>query len=464
VRTDDILLGEVLRRSFTDLQLLRSSLGGHTFVSAGLPWFCALFGRDSLVASLQLLPYDPQLAASTLRLLATYQGDRVDEWRDEEPGRILHELRVGEMARSGEIPHSPYYGTIDATALFLLVLARQASWTGDLGLFTELRANVDRALEWIATYGDGDGDGYLEYRSSSEHGLVNQGWKDSGDAIVEESGAIAEPPIALVEAQAYLYAAKTELAGLFERTGEQARAESLRREAAELRVRFNRDYWLDDLSCYALALESAKRALRVVTSNAGHALWAGIADGDKARRTGERLMADDMFSGWGVRTLASSACAYNPVGYHLGTVWPHDNAIVAAGLRRYGLDDAARRIFDGMVESAMEFEHARLPELFAGFARTEGGGPIRYPVACHPQAWAAGSVPFLLSELLGLQPDGFARRLRVVRPVLPSSVDFIELTGIGVAGAAADLRFERRGDDVMVRTLAVRGGLEVVVE
>jgi glycogen debranching enzyme len=412
-----------------------------------------------------VLPYEPEVAAQTLRLLALYQGDREDHWRDQQPGKILHEFRQGEMARAGAIPHTPYYGSVDATPLFLILLGNYATWTGDLSLFEELRPNVERALEWMTRYGDSDGDGYIEYRSTSEHGLINQGWKDSGDAILGADGELATPPIALVEVQGYAYEARRQAAMLYQRAGDQARAERLLAEAEQLRERFNRDFWVPDLNFFALALEAQKRPLRVVSSNPGHALWAGIADPDKAGRTVSRLMADDMFSGWGVRTLSGNERGYNPVGYHLGTVWPHDNAIIAAGCRRYGLDEAAMRIFVAVCEAASYFEHGRLPELFAGFSRQEFDAPIRYPVACHPQAWAAGSVPYLLQVILGLVPDGFHRRLQVVNPLLPDGVDFLELSGLRIGGAPIGVRFGRNSDgSVGVETLDGAHDVTLAVE
>ncbi len=465
VSTDSVLLTLILERSFGDLHLLASDIRNREFFAAGLPWFATLFGRDSIISALQILAYDPTMAESTLRLLANLQGDRVDEWRDERPGKILHELRVGELARAGEIPHTPYYGSVDATPLFLILLARHAEWTGSLALFHELEPNVERALEWIDRYGDSDGDGYVEYRSSSEHGLINQGWKDSGDAIIDASGRVATPPIALVEVQGYVYAAKLAIADLYRRAGQGSKADRLTAEGAELRAAFNRDFWLADIGCYALALEADKSPLGVVSSNPGHALWSGIADPEKAELTASRLMAEDMFSGWGIRTLSTGERGYNPVGYHLGTVWPHDNSIIAAGLKRYGHDASVVRVFDGIVEAAMHFEHHRLPELFTGFSQRDYDVPIRYPVACHPQAWASGAVPFLLMSLLGVQPDAFGRHLRIVRPGLPSSADFLELRGLQVGPARVDLRFERsRGGDVVVRTLDQQGELSITVE
>jgi glycogen debranching enzyme len=467
--SDSLLLVRALERGMTDLRLLRSTLRGQIFIAAGIPWFATLFGRDSLIAALQLLPFAPEVARDTLRLLAGYQADHLDEWKDAAPGKILHELRFGEMARIGAIPHSPYYGTVDATPLFLIGLARYVAWTGDLALFDELRDNVRRALEWIDGDGDSDGDGYVEYQSASEHGLVNQGWKDSGDAIIDEQGHIATPPIALVEVQAYVYAAKLAIADLFDRRDDHATAERLRREAAALRERFDRDFWVESIGCYAMALEARKEPLRVVSSNAGHALWCGIAEPARAAKVADRLMADDMFSGWGVRTLSEQCQGYNPIGYHLGTVWPHDNALIGAGLKRYGFASGACRIFDAISEAAGEFEHHRLPELWTGFSRATYATPIRYPVACHPQAWAAGALPFLLRHLLGIEPAALDKRLLIRRPTLPGSLDWIEVHGIRVGGGdtSVDLRFERKttgAHEARVRVLGVQGEVDVQVD
>lgn len=465
VTTSSLLLNRVMERSLRDLAMLRSTLGDDHFFAAGLPWFGTLFGRDSLITALQTLAFDPAIAAQTLRVLARHQGKRVDDWRDEQPGKILHELRVGELARLGEVPHSPYYGTVDATLLFLILLREHAVWTGSLDLFHALRENVDRALEWLEHYADLEGSGYVQYASSSAKGLVNQGWKDSGDAIVNADGTLAEPPIALVEVQGYAYLAQLAVAELFERAGEAERGAALREQAASLRQRFNRDFWVEDLGCLALALQRGGRPCAVASSNPGQALWTGIVDRDKAARTVQRLMAPDMFSGWGIRTLSAHERRYNPIGYHLGTIWPHDNAIIAAGFRRYGFDQEALRIFDGIVSAATYFEHERLPELFAGFERDDYGVPVRYPVADHPQAWAAGAVPYLMTTLLGLVPEAFERRLRIVRPLLPGFVNYCELRGLRVGSARVDLAFERteRGT-IAVKVARIDGDLAVVIQ
>jgi glycogen debranching enzyme len=465
VRSDNLVLNRVMKRSLMDLVMLRTTIGGDEFFAAGVPWFATLFGRDSLITSLQTLAYGAETAADSLRLLARHQGSRVSEWRDEEPGKILHELRVGELARMNKIPHTPYYGTIDATPLFVILMSRYADWTGDLSLFIELRPHIERALEWIDRYGDAAGDGYVSYLSKTGKGLINQGWKDSGDAIVTADGRCGEPPIALVEVQGYVYLAKMSIAGLYERVGEPERAALLREEARELRRRFNRDFWMDDEGCYALALEAGGRPCHVLSSNAGQALWTGIVDEEKAGRCVNRLMKPDLFSGWGIRTLSNKARRYNPMGYHLGTVWPHDNSLIAAGFKRYGFDEAAGRIFVGLMDAAMEFEDYRLPELFTGFGREEYGVPVRYPVACHPQAWAAGSVPFMVETLLGLVPEGFDNRLRVVRPYLPDFMERLDIRHLQVGKGAADLRFSRNADGLLdVEVLNIAGTLTVEVE
>jgi glycogen debranching enzyme len=439
-------------------------LSGETYFAAGVPWFVTLFGRDSLITAYQMLAYHPLIAEQTLRLLAKYQGTREDDWRDEQPGKILHELRVGELARLNLIPHTPFYGTVDATPLFLLLIAEHARWSGTLDLFHELREPIDRALFWMDHYGDRHGETYLAYVSRTKERMINKGWKDSGNAIVNADGSLARPPIALAEVQGYAYAAKLGIADLFERAGERERAAQLRRDAARLRERFNRDFWMEEKDCYALALQADGRPAAVISSNPGQALWTGITDEDKARRTIRRLMQDDMFSGWGVRTLSSREAAYNPISYHRGTVWPHDNSIIAAGFRRYGADGDALRIFHGLADAAFYFPSHQLPELFCGFGRREYDIPINYPVACHPQAWASGTIPFLLITLLGLTPEAFDKRLRIVRPLLPDFLDGLELRRLRIGQARADLRFRRREKGVEVEILQIDGELNVIVE
>jgi glycogen debranching enzyme len=464
VSTDSLSLRAVLSRSLDDLITLRGELDGQRYYSAGIPWFATLFGRDSLIAAYQTLAFDRDIAAETLRLLAGRQGAKDDDYRDEQPGKILHELRVGELARLNEIPQTPYYGSIDATLLFLIVLARHARWTGSLDLFTDLRDNVDRALDWL----DGDADpqrtGYVAYRATTDRGLANQGWKDSGDAIVTADGRIATPPISLAEVQGYAYAARREIADLFERAGDAGRAGELRASADDLRRRFEHDFWSDELGTYVLALQGDGSPCGVVASNAGQVLWSGIASSDHARRTAERLLAPDMEAGWGIRTLSDQATAFNPIGYHLGTIWPHDNALIAEGFRRYGLDDGAERLLIALVETSTDFPQQRLPECVAGYDRQTFGIPVRYPIACHPQAWAAGAIPHLVTSTLGLVPDGFARRLDVTRPRLPGFLEHLEVRGLRVADAVVDLRFEREDDATRATVQRVAGDLDVRIQ
>jgi len=457
-------LNHLFERSIRDLGALRTILHGQDYFSAGLPWYGALFGRDSILSSLQTLAFRPAIAEQTLRLLAKYQGKEVNNWRDEQPGKIMHELRVGEMAHLNEIPQTPYYGSVDSTPLFLILVAHHANWRGDLALFRELRPSIDHALDWITRYGDETGDGYLQYNSKSKQGLGNQGWKDSGDSIVNSDATLAEPPIALVEVQGYVYLAKVSLAEIYERDGDRSGAQRLRAEARELQSRFERDFWLADKNVYALALQRGKRPAAVVSSNAGQALWSGIARPNRARQTVKQLMTESMFSGWGVRTLSTEERRFNPVGYHLGTVWPHDNSIILAGMRKYGCDQQSCAVFSGIVEAAKHFEHFRLPEVFAGFSRKESAIPVRYPVACHPQAWAAGSVPFMIESLLGLVPKAFENRLQIVRPTLPDFIDQLELKRLRVGKSSVDLKFERKADgSVDTHVVQVRGELDVEV-
>lgn len=465
IECDSRLLTETMERSLADHLILRSTLDKDHYFAGGLPWFCALFGRDSLISALQMLAYSPSLAAQTLHLLARFQGQRVDPSRDEEPGKIHHELRCGELANSKQIAQTPYYGTVDATPLFLILLCEHAAWSGDLTLFHQLRSSVEAALEWMSKYGDLDKDGYLKYKCKAKKGLANQGWKDSGNGIVNEDGSLAEPPIALVEVQGYVYLAKTSLADLYRRAAEPDRADQLLQEAAKLRSHFNQDFWLQDKSFYAMALQNHNQPASVISSNPGQALWSGIVDSNRIKLVADRLMGEDMFSGWGIRTLSEHERRYNPIGYHLGTVWPHDNSIIAIGLRKYGLDDDFQRVFSGILEAASRFEHHRLPELFSGFARKDYGVPVPYPEACHPQVWAAGAIPMMLQSALGLVPLGFEKRLRIVRPVLPDSVQHLEIRRLKVANATVNLRFERTTERrVAVKVLHVDGELDVSVE
>jgi glycogen debranching enzyme len=460
VCSDDQLFDRVLRRSLVDLSLLRSEVEGLRYYAAGIPWYATVFGRDSLITAIQTLSFAPEIAAETLRLLGGRLGRTVDAERDEEPGKVVHELRFGEVARLAETPLVNYYGTVDATPLFLCLLAHHAEWTGSLALFDELRPQAEAGLEWMDRYGDLDGDGLLEYRRRSPRGLRNQGWKDSHDGIVDAQGVPLQPPIALVEVQGYALRAKRSMARLFEIAGDHERAAALREGVAVLEEGIER-FWLEDLGYYAMALDGDKRPSRALASNQGHLLWAGAIPNGRAERVRDALMGEAMFTGWGIRTLAEGEPAFNPIGYHTGSVWPHDNAMIAAGLRRYGFDEAFTRIFEGLLEAASQFSNYRLPELFAGFSGTEYESPVPYPVACRPHAWAAGAIPYLMQWGFGLSPDGFERRLRLIRPSLPRWVNQVEVPGIPLAGASIDLRFERAPDGVSMVDAHVDGDVEV---
>src|SRR5581483_7374693 len=413
----------------------------------------------------QMLAYQPKIAEQTIRLLAKYQGSKTDDWRDEQPGKILHELRRGELANLNEIPQTPYYGSVDSTPLFLILVGEHANWTGDLSLFRDIKTNIEQALDWIDNCCHEVNSRYLFYSRKSSKGLGNQGWKDSGDSVMNSDGSLATPPIALVEVQGYVYRAKLLIADLYGRTGDNETAERLRYEAAQLKKDFNRDFWVQSENFYAIALQKDGKPAAVISSNPGQALWTGIIDDDKAEAVVDHLAAEDMFSGWGIRTLSHKERRYNPIGYHLGTVWPHDNAIIAAGFRRYGFDKQAVKVLESIVSVGQHFEHARLPEVFGGFSQNDFAIPVRYPVACHPQAWAAGSVPFMISSILGLTADAFNHRLRVVRPVLPGFVNELDFRRIKIGDSTIDLHFECAGDgEVHVDVVNRSGSIKVEVE
>jgi glycogen debranching enzyme len=439
LETDWDELGHIYRQSLVDLAALRfySELFPEASLpAAGLPWFMTLFGRDSLITSYQALPFAPELAETTLRVLAARQGTRVDDFRDEEPGRILHEIRFGELVHFGERPHSPYFGASDTTPLFLILLDETARWTGNAALVRELEPNARAALAWIDEYGDRDGDGYVEYeRRNKETGLENQCWKDSWNSIVYSDGTLAKEPRATCELQGLVYDAKLRAARLAREFWNDAElAERLEREAGELKVRFNRDFWVADRGFYALALDGVKRQVDSLTSNIGLLLWSGIVDEERAPAVAAELTSERMFSGWGVRTMAAGEGAYNPIEYHNGTVWPHDNAFVAAGLARYGFREEAATIAQAILEAATYFSY-RLPEVFAGYERERTGAPVEYPTASSPQAWATGTPLLLIRVLLGLEPrDGELE----VAPALPPAVRVLALRGVPFASGPQD--------------------------
>jgi glycogen debranching enzyme len=427
-------LEHILRRSLIDLAALRFSkpIVPGALPAAGLPWFMTVFGRDSLITSFQALPFVPELAATTLRVLALLQARSEDPFRDAEPGKIPHELRFGELTAFEETPHSPYYGSADSTALFLILLEEYERWTGDRDLIRSLEREARAAMTWIERFGDRDGDGYIEFQRRNPKGLDNQCWKDSWDSIAFADGAIAVTPRATCELQGYSYDARIRTARLArEIWNDPTWATQLEQRAGELKRRFNIDFWIPERGFFALALDGNKRKVDSLTSNIGHLLWSGIADDDKARLCARHLLDNALFSGWGVRTMAEGEGSYNPIGYHVGTVWPHDNSIIAWGLRRYGYRDEAAQVALATLEAAALFNY-RLPEAFAGYPRERTKYPVEYPTACSPQAWAAGAPLLLLRTLLGLESDG---KHLIIEPALPDRIRRVELLDIpGVWG------------------------------
>ena len=422
-------LERTYQRSLVDLAALRFFPGivAGALPAAGLPWFMSVFGRDSLLTSFQSLPFTPELAVTTLRALAAWQGTRRDDFRDEEPGKILHELRFGELTGFEERPHSPYYGSADSTPLFLILLDETERWTGDRGLVGDLEGEARAALHWIDAYGDRNGDGYVEYERHMKTGLENQCWKDSWNSILFADGSMSKLPRATCEIQGYVYDAKVRTARLArDFWNDPALADRLERDAADLKARFNRDFWLEERQAFALAIDGDGRKVDALTSNIGHLLWSGIADDEHAAACVRHLMGDRLFSGWGIRTMAEGEGGYNPIGYHLGTVWPHDNSIIAAGLARYGHREEAARIAMAMLEAATYF-NGRLPEAFAGYNRGLTSFPVEYPTACSPQAWASGTPLLLLRALLGLEPVGDHL---LVDSALPERIGWLQILEI----------------------------------
>jgi glycogen debranching enzyme len=466
IRSDGELLDLAIRRSIADLRLLRNDgpLRGEHYVAAGIPWFTTLFGRDSIITSLQVLPFMPDVARETLRVLADWQATEDDPERDMEPGKILHELRVGELARTGELPHRPYYGSIDSTPLWLILLDETYRWTGDLDLVRSLWPNALAALEWIDRHGDRDGDGFVEYERRTPAGLLNQGWKDSGDAIRHRDGTLAEAPIALVEIQGYVFDAKTRLASLAERLGEHELSKRLAAEARELQQRFEAAFWMPDAGFYAIALDRDKRQVGTIGSNPGHCLWSGIIPKEHVDQVVNRLLDPTMDCGWGIRTYASGQPGYNPVGYHTGSVWPHDNALIAAGMKRAGRHDAADRIASRIFEAAQHSPDFRLPELFCGFDRGLAEMPVPYPVACSPQAWSAATSLSLLQTMLGMHADAAKDLLELDRPHLPAWLGKVTVHELQVGERSVDLLFHRwRGSTTSAEVLRRDGPLELVI-
>ncbi|MEW6058950.1 MAG: amylo-alpha-1,6-glucosidase [Actinomycetota bacterium] len=462
--TDNELFNQLLDRSLRDLRALYTRMDDGAVLAAGIPWYVTVFGRDSLIASHQLLMVNATPARQALELLAARQGTQVDDWRDEEPGKILHEVRRGELARAGIVPHTPYFGSVDATPWFLIVYAQYFRWTGDHEFAMKLLPAAEAALRWIDEHGDLDGDGFVEYLSRSPRGIRNQGWKDSGDSIVHVDGRLAEPPIALSEVQAYVYLARIRMADVYRALGDEHRAEFLLAQAHELRRRYNGAFWVEDEQYFAAALDREKRQVRTVMSNPGHGLYCGIVDEDKAAPLAKRLLAPDMFSGWGIRTLSKASAAYNPMSYHNGSVWPHDNALIAAGLKRYGYARSTNRVATAIFDAAIQADYLRLPELFCGFTRRTPNRPVSYPVACSPQAWAAGSPFLMLQAMLGISAQAHLSLLTVNKPHLPTWLNTVEVRNLVIGDSRISLVFRREGEITSFSLLGREGRVRVVME
>jgi glycogen debranching enzyme len=452
-----------LKTCFDDIDALRLSIDGRTIVGAGIPWFAAPFGRDALITSLQLLSIAPDLATETLRTLARYQGERDDDWREEEPGKIMHELRRGEMARAGEIPHSPYFGSVDATPLWLLLLAETHRWLGDRALVDKLLPNAERALRYLDRALDRGG-GFLRYQRRHAKGLENQGWKDSREGVSYPDGTIARPPIALVEVQGYVVAALHGMARLYRLVGAGTRAARLERKAAQLVQALRDHFWLEDTGCFALALDGDDRQVPTLTSNPGHLLFCGAVDPERAAGLIDLLLSDGFYTGYGVRTLARGQAVFNPLSYHNGSVWPHDNALIALGASRYGRADAALRIFEGLYDAALHFRKHRLPELFCGLGRSDGDFLVHYPVSCSPQAWASGAFFLILQACLGLSADAERQRLVIVNPQLPSFLQRLDLSGMRIGRGRVSLHFSRHSGRTHVDLIECSGDPPVKVQ
>ena len=452
----------MIARSIADVTTLTTQTPQGPAAYAGIPWYCTLFGRDSLITALEMLWYDPSLAQGTLLRLAELQAQSDDSIADAEPGKILHETRLNEMANTGEVPFRHYYGSVDSTPLFVFLAGEYFRRTGDMQTVERLWPHIEAAADWIERSGDRDGDGFFEYGRRNQDGLRNQGWKDSHDAISHADGRLAEGPIALVEMQAYVYGAWNALAELSQARGDEAAAKEWRAKAADLKERFASTFFDAELGCYILALDGEKKPCRVVSSNAGHALLTGIATTEHAQAVTDRLLEPDCFSGWGIRTLSRREVRYNPMSYHNGSIWPHDNALIVAGLSRYGLQTAANKVFGALFEATFYFDQQRFPELFCGFGRRHGRGPTLYPVACAPQAWASAAPMYMVQAVLGMSVCA-PSAVHFAKPQLPPFLARLAMNGLGCGEANADLDVQQLGPATSVFVRRTEGDIDVAI-
>jgi len=462
IMTSNEQFNDWLNRSLADLHMMRTQTASGPYPYAGVPWFSTAFGRDGIVTALQCLWAAPDVARGVLKYLADTQAIEDSPEQDAQPGKILHEIRGGEMAGTGEVPFARYYGSVDSTPLFVALAGAYFERTGDLALIREIWPQLERALGWIERYGDADGDGFVEYARRSARGLVQQGWKDSQDSVFHRDGTLADGPIALCEVQAYVFAAWRAAALLAGRLGDAVRAKAFASRAESLRIRFEESFWSEELGSYALALDGSKRRCEVRASNAGQCLFTGIASRERASRVATELLDAASFSGWGVRTLATTEARYNPMSYHNGSVWPHDNSLIAAGFARYGLKSEALRLMTGLFDASLFFDLHRLPELFCGFARRAGESPTQYPVSCSPQAWASGSALLLLQSCLNLRVLGTEGRVVFMKPVLPEYLQAVSIRGLRVRDAVLDLVILRHGNDTAIDVPRKEGDVEVL--